>query len=123
MSVHASLAHPSEVDEPTCTLWYIQNRLGRSDYGERRMVTYVTLLIREHDFPPPLPTLRRGILTRDVVARSRWIRTAVDAWLEDFLPPANAEALDKAARRAAADDMDEAARNLGRLTLVQGGRA
>lgn len=110
-------------DEPTCTLWYIRRQLGRGDYGDRRMVSYVAKLISREGFPPPLPALQRNELTNQVTASSRWIKSAVDAWILDFLPPANAAAVDRVAMAAAAAEMDRAAGNLGRLTLIAGGRA
>ncbi len=107
-------------DQPSCTIWYIQLRLGRHDYSPRKMVTYVTLLIDCEDFPKPFPYERAGQLHRDPAVQSRWPRVAVDQWLADWLPPDTSIALDVAAKRAAADVMDSRA---GNLQLVQGGRA
>jgi len=109
-------------DEPTCNLWYIRRQLGRFEYGDRRMVSYVTRLIEQAAFPPPLPTLstRSAELITAVTPHSRWLRVAVDAWLADFLPPAAQVAVDRAAQAAAAAAMDHAA---GQLTLIRGGRA
>lgn len=107
-------------DEPTCNLFYIRRQLGRQNYGERRMVSYVALLIEQHGFPPPLPTLVRHKLVRGVTVDSRWHRAAVDAWLGDFLPPANFAQVDRAAMAAAAEEMDA---NAGNLRLIRGGRA
>jgi len=117
-----AFAPPSD-DAPTCTLSYIKRQLGRGDFGDRRMCTYVRALMQHEGFPPPLPCLVKRELTREVTPKSRWIRSAVDAWIEDFLPPANAAAVDRIAQLQAADDMDAAAANLGRLAVIQGGRA
>lgn len=109
---------------PTCTLAYIKRQLGRGDYGDRRMCTFVKALIAAEGFPPPLPCMIRRKLTREVTPKSSWIKASVDAWVEDFLPPANAAAVDRLAMAAAAADLDAAAANLGRsLTLIEGGRA
>jgi len=123
-SVTATALPPAPIDAPTCTLSYIKRQLGRGDFGDRRMCTYVRALIQQEGFPPPLPCmLRGGTLTREVTPKSRWIRSAVDAWIEDFLPPANAAAVDRLAQAAAASEMDSMAANLGRLTVITGGRA
>jgi hypothetical protein len=125
MSFHSqiSAAATPAADAPTCTLAYIKRQLGRGDFGDRRMCTYVRALIAGEGFPPPLPCLIKRELTREVTPKSRWIRASVDAWIEDFLPPANAAAVDRAAMAAAAEEMDRAAGNLGSLTLISGGRA
>jgi len=117
-----ALALPAD-DEPTCTLWYIRRQLGRGDYGDRRMVTYVAKLISAEGFPPPLPELVRSGISREVSPKSRWIKSAVDAWILDFLPPSNSAAVDRVAMAAAAVEMDRAAGELGRLTVIAGGRA
>lgn len=108
-----------EPDQPSCTIWYIQLRLGRHDYSVARMCTYVQLLIAEQDFPLPFPREKRGKLVRDVTDKARWPRTAVDHWLDDFLPPATTAALDAAALQAAAETMDTRA---GNLQLIKGGK-
>lgn len=113
-----TLSSASGQTDRTCTLGYICTALGRISYGERRRCAYVRQLIAHHGFPRPLPTLHRRQLTSDVVASSRWLRAAVDNWLEDFLPPDAAAALDSEAQRVAAAAMDNAAANLGALRLV-----
>lgn len=120
------LGSHADPDAPrTCTLGYIRAALGRRDYGDKRMVTYVTLLVEHHGFPKPLPTLRKKALTGAVTPDSNWLRDAVDAWLEDFLPPEAGAQLDAAAKAAAAADMDNAAAQLGRgrLRVVGGSQA
>lgn len=123
MSLHSIVVPPDEnvADEPTCTLYYIRQRLGRRDFKEGRFIKYLGLLIAERGFPPPLPDMIGPRLVDKVTHRSRWLRDAVDAWLEDFLPPDNAAQVDRAAQQAAAADMDAAAQNLG-LRLIAGGR-
>jgi hypothetical protein len=125
MSLHSpvGLSSAEDADEPTCTLYYIRRRLGRPDFKEGRMVKYVGLLIAEKGFPPPLPDMVGKRLVEHVTVRSRWLRHAVDAWLEDTLPPDNAGQVDKVALQAAAADMDAAAFNLGGgLRVIAGGR-
>lgn len=122
MARHAPIPLPgADADEHSCTLWYIRRRLGRLDYGADRMVTLVTGLIGQHGFPPPLPYLRAKELVQDVSDKASWIRSAVDQWLFDFLPPEAGAALDAAARRQAADEMDARAANLqlGKPRTVQ----
>lgn len=126
MSLHSPMLgaiDAEDADEPTCTLSYIRRRLGRLDFREGRMVKYLGLLIQDRGFPPPLPDMIGSRLVLTVTPRSRWLRPAVDAWLEDTLPPDNAGQVDHVARQAAAAAMDAAAFNLGGpLRLVAGGR-
>ena len=113
---------PDDAD-PTVGMSWLKRQLGRTDYRATRFVRYVELLIDQQGFPPPLPTLRTsrgGQLIDGVVPESKWRRAAVLAWLEDFLPPANAGQLAAAEARTAATDMDAAAAG---LRLLQGGRA
>jgi hypothetical protein len=119
-------SHGPQGDERTCTIHYIQGELGRRDYGPQRLISYVALLIADHGFPAPLPTLRRKrgvdrpVLDAGVSTASRWHRRAVDQWIDDTLPPDAAAALDRTARLAAAAEMDGAACNL-RLVRGSGG--
>lgn len=112
--------HADDPAARTCTIWYIRRELGRADYGDGRLVTYVRALVASRGFPPPLPHEKRGHLVEEVTVNSRWLRSAVDAWLDDFLPPEAAASVDRAQRAAAADEMDAAAFG---LRLVRGGRA
>ena len=107
-------------DAPTCTIHFVRNALGRSDYGDAKMVSYVEKLISDYGFPPPLPSMKGKDITGDVTPGSRWFRDGVLAWLADFLPPDSAAAVDRHAQAAAAEEMDAAA---GNLRLVAGGRA
>lgn len=123
MSVYSSPIRQLRDAPPTCNLWWIRAQLGRTDVSDQRFVKYVQGLVDAEGFPPPFPSQPKGKpITRAVTPLSTWRRDAVEAWLADFLPPAGAEALDAAACAAAADAMDEAAANLGRLRLMQGGR-
>lgn len=106
-------------DAPSCTIWYIQLKLGRRDYSVARMCVYVDALIAQHGFPQPFPRVSRGKLTTTVSAKSRWPRFAVDQWLADWLPPDAAAAAEAAARNRAAAEMDGRACH---LQLVKGGK-
>lgn len=111
---------PTEEDGPSCTIWYIQLKLGRGDYSVPRMVRYVEGLIAHHGFPRPFPREKKGGgLTEAVGDKSRWPRAAVDQWLEDWLPPEAAVAAERARQAEAAATMDSRAT---RLQLVKGGR-
>lgn len=129
MARHAPIPSPgADADDHNCTIWYIRRRLGRLDYGIDRLTTLLKALIESHGFPPPLPYLRAGELTQDVSDKASWIRSVVDQWLLDFLPPEAGAALDAQARRQAADEMDARAANLqlGKargLKVIDGGRA
>lgn len=108
---------------PSCTLWHVGHALGFSG-SPALLASYVQQLVDECGFPPPFPSRLKGRgITRAVTAHSTFRRDAVGAWLDDFLPPDCAAALDTAALAQAAADMDSAAASLGRLMLVQGGRA
>jgi hypothetical protein len=114
---HQPVAHGNE--EPVCSIWYIQQRLGRRDYKIGRLVAYVEKLIDCWNFPKPFPRLKGKSLVCDVSDRSQWPREAVDQWLFDYLPPDTHAALDAAAFATAAKQMDARA---GNLRLVKGGR-
>lgn len=111
--------------DSTCTIHYIARRLGRQDYGARRLINYVSELQDKHDFPPPFPADVKGRgLTSDVRMDSRWRRDAVDHWIDSFLPPELAHGLDSAGQHEAAAEMDARATRLRlvgrpRLQLVQ----
>ena len=107
-------------DQPSCSIWYIQTRLGRGDYKVGRLVAYVEKLIEGWDFPKPFPRMKAKKLVCDVSDKSQWPREAVDQWLFDYLPPHTAAALDAAAAANAAALMDARA---GHLRLIKGGKA
>jgi hypothetical protein len=104
---------------PSCSIWYIQLKLGRHDYKVDRMCAYVAKLIEGYDFPKPFPRLKAGDLVTDVSDKSRWSRETVDQWLHDYMPPDAQAALDRAAMNAAAEQMDGRA---AQLQLIKGGR-
>lgn len=118
---HAALSWPEEEADAsrTCTLWYVKRELA-SDYSDARFIRYVQKLVDERGFPRPMPALRGSQLVDCVCAQSRFLRAAVDNWLDDFLPPDAHDMADRKARAAAANDMDSAAFG---LRLVKGGRA
>jgi hypothetical protein len=114
---------PSEDDDQAVSIWQIAKRLGHNDFSPARIVRYLKLLQTQTGFPPPFPAYRKQggneLLISDVCAGSTWSRMAVDAWFADYLPAANARAVDHLAARAAASDMDQAASS---LRLVKGQR-
>jgi len=103
-------------DDPanrTCTFGYVQAQLGQNALSQRRMLEYLRALIADHGFPAPLPTIiKGGKLTKDPHPSSKWLRTAVHAWLDGYIPPDCAATIDDQAFAAAALDMDAAATNL-----------
>lgn len=113
MSLLSQLLAPAEGDPPTCNLQWICRQLGHQG-SDASKVAYVGGLIMARGFPQPLPHLAHGgkIGIGIHPQRSQWIRAGVEAWLADFLPPSAGAALDAAAQRAAAADMDKAALNL-----------
>jgi hypothetical protein len=113
MSLLSHLLLPADGDPPTCNLTWICRQLGH-DGGEASQIRYAEALIALHGFPHPLPHLAHGgTVSRSIhPTRSQWLRTGVEAWLADYLPPAGAAAIDAAAARDAAADMDNAALNL-----------
>lgn len=96
---------------PTVTFWHLKNRFGRGGNGTGWFRNYMQRMVDLAGFPPPLPDMsqRRPGLIRGVTENSRWVRVAVDAWFDDFLPPEVAARLDEVARAAAAAEMDQAA--------------
>ncbi|RIV87478.1 hypothetical protein [Aurantiacibacter zhengii] len=116
----------TDADEapPTIGFHKLRVRFGRADYSDDRFCAYLQLLIDDQGFPPPLPRhvqprrkdrstpLPRARLCCEPHPKSQWPAHAVDAWFEDFLPPANAAQVEASAMREAANDMDEAACHL-----------
>lgn len=103
----------SDDGPPTCTLYWICQRLGFHGSDAKR-TRYVEHLIAERNFPKPFPHERQGGGLSDAVnpRRSQWLRVAVERWLGDYLPPDAAAAIDTEAAAAAAAEMDEAAATL-----------
>lgn len=121
MSLLSHLLAPADGDPPTCNLSWICRQLGHKG-SDASKVAYVGGLIMAHGFPKPMPHLAHGgfISVGIHPTRSQWLRAGVEEWLADFLPPSGAAALDAAAARAAAADMD---RNAMNLRLVGGTEA
>lgn len=119
MSLHQ---FPS-AESPACTVWQVRLLLGRADMSDGLFVGYVQALVDECGFPRPFPSKLKGQpLTMRVTPRSSFRRDAVAAWIDLYLPPACAAALDDQALALAASAMDQAALGLGRpLRLVAGG--
>lgn len=113
MSLFSHLLTPTDGDPPTCNLSWICKQLGHEG-SEASQVAYAQGLIATTGFPRPLPHLAHGgRVSLDIhPTRSQWIRAAVEAWLADWFPPAGAAALDAAAVRLAAEEMDAMACNL-----------
>lgn len=100
-------------DAATCSFYYVKSLLGVHRFSDDRTASYLQTLVDEHNFPPPLPTpLVKGRITLKAHPRSRWVRPAVDAWFEGYMPPAAAAAMDAKAMAEAAAAMDANAANL-----------
>jgi hypothetical protein len=112
MSAFAHLL-PDRHGTPTVNLTWIRKQLGFRA-SDDLLVTYIEALIEQREFPRPFPHLARGGMLSDDIhpMKSEWIRAAVEAWLASFLPPSAAAAIDAAAAREAAADMDAMAGNL-----------
>lgn len=84
------------------SLWYVAMRLGLTGRSQQWLLGHVRQLIARNGFPAPFPHyLLDGTARQGVTLASRWLREAVDAWLDGFLPPELADAA--AAARLAAD--------------------
>lgn len=117
MSVHS---FPLGAEAPTVDIGFIRRALGKQRMAEPTFIALVQALVDQRGFPRPYPDFRKGTLVDRVTRRSTFARCAVDAWLDNHLPPEAGLALQEAARANAAADMDSAARN---LRLIRGGRA
>jgi hypothetical protein len=117
MSLLSHLVADSDA-EPTVTAWWIQRQLGHKG-SDKLLEAFLEGLIAQHGFPEPLPHQKwgGGLDTALNARRSRWLRVAVLAWLDNYLPPEAVVSLDAAHQAAAAEDMDQAA---GNLRLVGG---
>jgi hypothetical protein len=70
------------------SLWYIATRAGVSDRSANWLLNYVRLLIANERLPQAAPLFRaQRQAAPGHHLHSRWIRTAVDAWFDGFLPP------------------------------------
>jgi hypothetical protein len=107
----------ASADDPaarTCNLHYIRRELGQSNYSDKRMAQYLAQLVDRYQFPAPLPSIRKGgKVSAAVHADSKWLRAAVDAWIDGTgTPPPVAAAIERRAHAEAAEAMDAAALNL-----------
>lgn len=111
--------------EASCTVWWVRAALGRTDYSDPRFVAYLQMLVDQCAFPPPFPSTVKGKpgLIRAVTPHSSFRRDAVEAWLDQYLPPDCAARLDAQALAQAAAALDANASRLGQLTLIAGGAA
>jgi hypothetical protein len=100
-------------DAPHATFRYVVDRLGVYDRGQAWQLKYVRKVIAERDFPAPLPTLRGEQLTDAVVPSSTWVKSHVDAWFDDLLPPRLALVIDRAEDARIAAALDARAAQLG----------
>jgi hypothetical protein len=95
------------------SLWYIATRAGVSDKSDNWILNYVRELHANEKFPAPLPYYDSRKKRPGIHLQSRWLRAAVDAWFDGFLPPhlvtvANDRELERDAHR-----LDRAAELLG----------
>lgn len=125
MSLHHFPLLADQHTGPSITIWQVRQILGRTDHSDKVFIGYVQALVEECGFPRPFPShIKRKGLTAAVTRHSSFRRDAVEAWAADYLPCACAATLDAAALDQAAQDMDQAAAQLGRpLQLIDGGRA
>lgn len=109
----------AEAPQTTIPTHAVARILGVQARSERWQCRYLDQLIAAEGFPRPLPTLVGGALSHSVnYKRSRWIRAAVQAWLNGTLPSGINAQIEDAEAQAAADRMDAAAD-----TLFDGGAA
>jgi hypothetical protein len=97
------------------SLWYIATRAGVSHRSQGWILNYVRLLVKNEGFPAPLPTFRlvTGERVPGIVPASRWLRGAVDAWFDGYLPPIAANpAFDSRLAQRHADALDQRAAEL-----------
>lgn len=105
------------------SMWYIATRAGVSDKGDNWILNYVRLLIVNEQFPKPLPYFGLNAERRKGVGfHSRWIRTAVDAWFDGFLPPHLVTVANDRREAREADLLDQRADELA-TAARKGGRA
>lgn len=100
-----------KADGPSCTLWYIAMRAGRSEKSGGWLLSYVRLLHLNEGFPPPLPdyVLKTGKRKEGIHLESRWVREAVDAWFNQFLPPELVAVAEDMRQRRDAETLDQRA--------------
>lgn len=92
------------------SLWYIATRAGVSGRSDNWILSYVRMLVANDDFPAPLPNYDLGGKKKDgILFSSRWLRAAVDAWFDGFLPPRLAAVADDRQLERDADILDQRA--------------
>lgn len=92
------------------SLWYIATRLGCGDRSAQWVANYVRQLVDDHKFPKPFPPcILRKQRRAEVGLHSRWLRSAVDAWLDGFMPEHLAPIAEDAALRRDAELLDNRA--------------
>jgi hypothetical protein len=69
------------------SLWYIAMRAGVSSKSDNWILNYVRELHANEKFPEPLPYYDSKKKRTGIHPQSRWVRSAVDAWFDGFLPP------------------------------------
>lgn len=67
---------------------YIATRAGISERSPNWILNWIRLAIANEGFPQPFPYYGLNARRRQgVTLHSRWLRSAVDAWFDGFLPP------------------------------------
>jgi hypothetical protein len=96
------------------SLWYIATRLGVGERSEQWVLNYVRHLIANEGFPKPFPYigLQQKRARKDVHLQSRWLRAAVDAWFDGFLPPHLVTVVDDRQAARDANTLDQRAEAL-----------
>lgn len=77
-------ANPRNVG--TVDLFHIAGRLGQAHISLRRLVRLVDKMIEGEGFPPAMPHLAGGRLTRGASRDAAWPQPSVDHWFEQQLP-------------------------------------
>lgn len=94
-------------------------RPGGGHTSDTWRINHIADLINDSHFPQAIPLPGR-VMPRGICQRSRWIAAAVDEWFIGLLPASAAQANERAAIAAAANDMDSRANH---LQLVRSGDA
>jgi hypothetical protein len=106
------------------SLWYIATRAGVGDRSDNWVLNYVRELHANESFPGPLPYYDSRKKRPGIHLQSRWLRAAVDAWFDGFLPPHLVTVSDERTLSRDAELLDRAAAELaGELVTAAGGRA
>jgi hypothetical protein len=106
------------------SLWYIATRAGVGDRSDNWVLNYVRELHANEQFPSPLPYYDCRKKRPGIHLQSRWLRAAVDAWFDGFLPPHLVTVADDRALGRDADLLDRRAGELaGAPVYASGARA